>query len=286
MCIIKIRQIIIFSLIISESAFGENFEQGLRNLTRHQAWMYVEIKVPLTGLFIASRAATEDKKKNATLAFSFSPQQNRHCQESMEIIFDVGSEQLENRNSEGLVELQVDSRPPLHLPGKIAASAGDHFVFFQIEQPNFVNELSKGKDLLINVRGIGLANFSLAGFTKTWKSAYNTCGRFGVHSETKHKNQDVVTPQKSAVSSDDVDRLTTYATILGRGLACGIDVKKPSSDVGYWIDSKFPPGSDNQITFLPIFMTGIEYAATQQRTGNSPDNCDQVRRAFSLMQWP
>lgn len=106
------------------------------------------------------------------------------------------------------------------------------------------------------------------------------------YSEAKLENQDVVTPQKSSASSDDVDRLTTYATILGRGLACGIDVKKQSSDVGYWIDRKFPPGSDGQVTYLPIFMAGIEFAATQQQAGNSPDNCDQVRRAFSSMPWP
>lgn len=169
--------LIILLLIISKSSFGVDIEQGLRNLTRHQAWMSIEVRVPSTGMFIASRAVTEDKRKNATLAFTMSPN-NGHCQEIMEVIFDVGSALSENQNREGLIEIQVDSSSPLQLSGKIAASAGDHFLFFQVERPNLVKELFKGKELLINVRGIGLADFSLAGFSKAWKNANNTCKGF------------------------------------------------------------------------------------------------------------
>jgi hypothetical protein len=174
------QKILILILIsISESVFGVDLEQGFRNLTRHQAWMSVEVTVPLTGMFIASRAATEDKRKNATLAFTMSPKNGR-CQESMEVIFDVESELSEDLNREGLIEVQVDSCRPLHLPGKIAASTGDHFVFFQLENPTLVKEVSNGKELLINVRGLGFANFSLAGFGKAWKNINNTCKGFSM----------------------------------------------------------------------------------------------------------
>ncbi|MBS4051958.1 MAG: hypothetical protein KGZ69_12230 [Methylomonas sp.] len=173
----KARKILIILLVVSESSFGVDIEQGIRNLTRYQAWMSIEVRVPSTGMFIASRAVTEDKRKNATLAFTMSPN-NGHCQESMEVIFDVGSVLSENQNKEGLIEIQVDSSSPLHLSGKIAASAGDHYLFFEVESQNLVKELFKGKELLINVRGIGLANFSLAGFSKAWKNANNTCKGF------------------------------------------------------------------------------------------------------------
>ena len=74
--------------------------------------------------------------------------------------------------------MQVDNRLPFHLSGEVSVSAGDHFVFFQIEKPNFVEKLSNGKQISINVKGIGRANFSLAGFAEAWEVAKDTCSGF------------------------------------------------------------------------------------------------------------
>ncbi|MGY6274994.1 hypothetical protein [Methylomonas sp. MgM2] len=89
-----------------------------------------------------------------------------------------------------------------------------------------------------------------------------------------------------AASSSDTDKLTSYAVILGRAAACGIDTTDASSRVGGWMDRVFPPGSQDQIIFLPIFMEGMRYHAQQQASGNSPDSCSAVRRAFDGMPWP
>lgn len=88
-----------------------------------------------------------------------------------------------------------------------------------------------------------------------------------------------------AASSNDIDKLTTFSTILGRATACGLNTKSASRTVGAWIDSTFKPGSDDQITYLPIFMQGVEYAAQQQASGSSPDSCASVSKTFYNMTW-
>jgi hypothetical protein len=89
-----------------------------------------------------------------------------------------------------------------------------------------------------------------------------------------------------AASKADIDRLTTYAVIIGRAIGCGVDTDDASRRVGAWMDEKFPPGSSDQQIFLPIFMTGVKYHAEQQANGKSPDTCSQVRSTFRKMQWP
>lgn len=91
----------------------------------------------------------------------------------------------------------------------------------------------------------------------------------------------------AALSADpaDVDRLTTYATLLGRAIGCGLQTDQASRDIGGWMDKKFAPGSSDQRTYLPIFMAGVQYHAEQQRNGKSSDTCTEVARVFRSTSW-
>ena len=90
-----------------------------------------------------------------------------------------------------------------------------------------------------------------------------------------------------AASSSDIDKLTTYAVMLGRGIACNAEgIQTVSRRVGAWMDRKFPPGSEDQLTYLPIFMEGVQYNAQQQKSGNSPDSCATVNSEFEKANWP
>jgi len=89
-----------------------------------------------------------------------------------------------------------------------------------------------------------------------------------------------------AATDTDIDKLTTYTVIIGRAVACGVDIKPAMKDVGRWMDRRFPPGSLDQQTYLPIFSLGVQYHAKQQANGNSPDSCSSVRKKFSRMEWP
>lgn len=83
-----------------------------------------------------------------------------------------------------------------------------------------------------------------------------------------------------------MDRLTTYAVVLGRATACGVDTSVGAQRVGAWMDRVMPPGSADQRTFLPIFVEGTQMHARRQASGQSPDTCAQVRTTYARMVWP
>lgn len=89
-----------------------------------------------------------------------------------------------------------------------------------------------------------------------------------------------------AASDADVNKLTTYAVMLGRAAGCGLSVDSEASQVGSWMDRRFKPGSADQRTYLPIFMAGVRENADRQSKGLSPDDCGTVREQFSLLDWP
>lgn len=93
-------------------------------------------------------------------------------------------------------------------------------------------------------------------------------------------------PKSRTVKTSDIDRLTTYATVLGRAIGCGLNVDLEMKRVGRWMDQKFPPGSERQKTYLPIFLDGIKYHAQQQKSGKSPDSCEAIRHEVRTFPWP
>ena len=89
-----------------------------------------------------------------------------------------------------------------------------------------------------------------------------------------------------AATKGDIDALTSYAVFLGRGVACGVNIKPEMQRVGVWMDRRFPPGSEDQQTFLPIFIQGVQHHAQLQKDGNSPDTCSKVREQYERVPWP
>jgi len=96
----------------------------------------------------------------------------------------------------------------------------------------------------------------------------------------------MLSPSVEAATDVDIDKLTTYAVVIGRAMACGVDTEPAMKDVGKWMDRRFPPGSSDQQIYLPIFSQGVQYHAQQQADGKSPDSCSSVRRTFTRMVWP
>ena len=92
--------------------------------------------------------------------------------------------------------------------------------------------------------------------------------------------------QVFAATEEDVDKLTTYAVIVGRAIACGIDTENEMREIGAWMDKRFPPGSNDQSTYLIVFTHAVKLSAEMQRDGKSPDSCSKVRRLYSQMPWP
>lgn len=90
--------------------------------------------------------------------------------------------------------------------------------------------------------------------------------------------------QGGSPTDSDYSKVVTYATILGRAVACGADISVPSKQVGSWMDSTFPRSEVS--SQVQMFATTITYAAEQQKSGNSPDSCSEVLSSYNKWQWP
>jgi len=80
------------------------------------------------------------------------------------------------------------------------------------------------------------------------------------------------------------DQIITYSALIGRGAACGENISGPMESVGGWIDSCFD--SSERGNQLHLFTIGVEYAANQQKNGQSPDSCYKVSSGFQAVAWP
>ena len=88
-----------------------------------------------------------------------------------------------------------------------------------------------------------------------------------------------------AASGDDIDKLSTYAVLLGRGIACGADgTEEASRKIGAWMDRRFT--KKEMATYIQVFAVGVEHNAKMQQAGKSPDSCSTVQRNFSSIPWP
>lgn len=85
-------------------------------------------------------------------------------------------------------------------------------------------------------------------------------------------------------SPSDIDRLTTYAIITGRGLGCGYDMENELHKVGAWMDRTFENQEKAALTL--VFAEGMEQAANAQKNGSSPDDCATIRRVIAHTVWP
>lgn len=89
-----------------------------------------------------------------------------------------------------------------------------------------------------------------------------------------------------AARVENVDRMTSYAALIGRGSGCGLDMSSKAGRVGDWLDRTVQPGSPDHQTLMMVFMEGSRMEAQAQASGRSPDTCDVVRRAVRNHPWP
>ncbi|HEJ2459234.1 TPA: hypothetical protein SLZ51_003659 [Vibrio cholerae] len=140
-----------------------------------------------------------------------------------------------------------------------------------------------------------------------WKDNDSASVEYGYHTNTlqiKNNNFNVVmnvvplnvstsinSVKKEVINDETVltDKMASYATIIGRAAACGVDTENELRMVGKWIDSWFDDlnvSTKMRTMYLSIFMQGTEYHMNQQLSGNSPDSCQSAIKAFNTVNWP
>ena len=107
--------------------------------------------------------------------------------------------------------------------------------------------------------------------------------------ENTIKEKPINYSSKKSVSVDNyTDRMASYAAIIGRAIACGVDPTQSLTRVGDWMDGWFVSlniSSKMRTSDLFIFMQGTEYHMKQQ-SGNSQDTCGDAINTFNSIRWP
>jgi Domain of unknown function (DUF4124) len=79
-----------------------------------------------------------------------------------------------------------------------------------------------------------------------------------------------------------VDRMTTYISVLGRGVACGwSNASETSRRVGAWMDREGLTAE-----YALVASEGIKLSALQQRAAVTPDSCTKVLARIDAFPWP
>lgn len=87
-------------------------------------------------------------------------------------------------------------------------------------------------------------------------------------------------------SASEIDHLTTYAVVIGRGIACGVNTSGATQRISLWFDRVFTQGTNQYKNYMLTYSQGIQMNAVMQRNGKSPDSCSQVKATFDSFPWP
>ncbi len=86
----------------------------------------------------------------------------------------------------------------------------------------------------------------------------------------------------AADTATDMDRVATYADLLGRGIGCGFGMKEQTRRVGSWIDRTFAGPDVGQARAL--FVTSMQQGAREQ--SRSEESCARLRSTLDEVAWP
>lgn len=165
--------------IVAEPAFGIDLRDWGRNMRRHKDWTSVEFRHPFTGMFIASRAGTEDLARYATLTLTASPLEN--CTANTVVVIKRRTPNPVDVERISRVGIDIDGLNFAETDARIVMPKGDQFEFIEILGPFATARLNEGRTMTISLGQGQIARFSLKGFTSAWTEARRTCRKFVRH---------------------------------------------------------------------------------------------------------
>lgn len=208
---------------------------------------------------------------------------------------------------------QVNGRQGRSYNGLLDDNTGQ-FLFGSVNE-QFLHEVAAGDQLAVSVSEAGSPVFASYGTVRAplagsalairqlWNCATgmestptiiagNRVVPFSVAAPSKGPTQQAPVSEPVAAQAvastptydEAMDDLTTYATILGRGMGCRIDIGEATKRVTYWMYGSF------NSTTLPVaqvvMLTTTEFAANQQIAGQSPDSCGSLAGTIASFPWP
>lgn len=83
-----------------------------------------------------------------------------------------------------------------------------------------------------------------------------------------------------------LSRSTSYATLIGRGIACGWESKPATVRLNDWIEDQTRDNSSLRRELREAAAAALLASSTRQRSGLTPDSCTNVLRVVSNLPPP
>lgn len=83
------------------------------------------------------------------------------------------------------------------------------------------------------------------------------------------------TPQRRSLTNGQIDRMTTFATIIGRANGCGFTTSTQTRNLVTWLTQNVSDPTARE-AYLETASIAADLAAAQQRSGATGDSCLDV----------
>ncbi len=163
-------------LVAAPSTDGTDLSPWGRHERHHGDWITVEFRDPLSGLFLAARAGTEDPPNKATLTFTMAPA--RDCVADLAIIVKTDAPASEDSENSAAIAARIDDSEPRRYEALIVRQRNDPFMFVQLLDEPRPDRLTRHKTLTVALPDGRWIGFSLKGFDSAWQAIDKLCRSF------------------------------------------------------------------------------------------------------------
>jgi len=170
--------IVLSMLMASEIVLAKDFSKMATEEQKHNHWMSIFIANPMMkGQVFATRAGTEDKRTNSSLALTYAIEKKCVLSDTA-IIIKTNYRGNRIKPVSRFVTFQIDNSSPKTFKAILQRDGDTKFTFLSIYDEKLDQYLIEGNNLMIDCKGIGIQNFSLSGSRAAIERASSECRNY------------------------------------------------------------------------------------------------------------
>lgn len=163
--------------VVTSSSYALDLEDNVKNFEKSGDWASFSLVDSYFGRIVATRATTEDKRTNASLALTY-PTSNKCQLTPIDIIVKLETPQKEESSRKIFGNIQVDNNPVKQVEATLQNEADSEFIFITIDKKGIDKEFKEAKSFMVNFKGYGVMDFSLNGAKSAIDNALSSCRKF------------------------------------------------------------------------------------------------------------
>lgn len=104
--------------------------------------------------------------------------------------------------------------------------------------------------------------------TAAWTDATHATDTPATASMKPTETRAVSSKGGSDLTNAQIDRMITFATMIGRGIGCGINVDAQTHNIAHWLNANVPSGETRRVYVITV-EAAVQSAAIEQQSGCS-----------------